>query len=179
MDPGATLMLSTAVVVVRRPSLLWQHPAWDIASPTGLLLATVVRVEDRTVRYVVAQESGEPIWSVGHERTGRLSRFVVSDHHGSALGEVDQENSLFSPQLRLIAPDGATVRLDGAGRRAGPWAVQDLSGQPLGSVALTPPKPDALPVRIYLVQRGEGLGGELWPLVIVSAFCLDLVQERK
>jgi hypothetical protein len=103
----------------------------------------------------------------------------VTDHTAAPVGEVEQENALFSPHLRLVDPEGATIRLDSKGKRTGPWAVQDLAGQPLGSVALQPPEPDALPVRRYLVSRGDGLGGELWPLALVSAICLDLVQDHK
>lgn len=172
-------MTSTAVVVVRRPALLWQHPAWDLATPAGEALGTVLREGGGKVRYLVADPEGTVVWQIDQLRSGRLSRFVVTDHSGVPVGEVEQENALFSPQFRLVDPEGATVRLDGAGKRTGPWAVQDLAGQPLGSVTLRPPARDALPVRIYVVDRGEGLGGELWPLALVSAICLDIVHDKK
>jgi hypothetical protein len=139
----------------------------------------VLRQSGPAVGYTVADPAGVVVWNVEHLRAGRLSRFVVTDDAGTPVGEVEQENALFSPHLRLVDPEGATIRLDSNGKRLGPWAVQDLAGQPLGSVALQPPERDALPVRRYLVSRGDGLGGELWPLALVSAICLDLVLDHK
>jgi hypothetical protein len=173
------LMTSTALLVVRRPALLWQHPAWDLTTPAGAPLGTVLRRPGSAVSYAVTDPAGTVVWVVEQQRSGRLSRFVVTDGNGTPVGEVEQENALFSPHLRLVDPEGAAIRLDSDGKRSGPWAVQDLAGQPLGSVVLQPPARDALPLRRYLVSRGDGLGGELWPLALVSAICLDLVQDHK
>lgn len=172
-------MTSTELLVVRRPALLWQDPAWDLSTRTGAPLGTVLRQPGSAVRYAVADPEGTVVWVIDHLRAGRLSRFAVSADNGTPVGEIEQENALFSPHLRLVEPEGATIRLDSNGKRNGPWAVQDLAGQPLGSVALQPTARDALPLRRYLVSRGEGLGGELWPLALVSAVCLDLVQDHK
>lgn len=179
MSAGAELMTATAVVLTRRPALVWQHPAWDLVAAEGGLLASVTREAGVAVRYVVAAPGGAAVWRLDQHRLGRLSRFAVSDHAGAAVGEVDQENALFSPQFRLVEPQGATIRLDSGGNRNGPWLVQDLAGGLLGSISQRRPQADALPARIFLVQRGDGLGGELWPLALVSAICLDIVKDRK
>ena len=64
---------------------------------------------------------------------GQVSRFLV-ERHGTFVGEVLQENVLFSPQFRLIDATGATLRVANNKPGAYEWQVQDLAGQPLGYV---------------------------------------------
>ena len=184
MTGTTALMTATEVAVARRPGPLWQEPTWDLFPPAGEALASVVRQPGGSLkpgehlRYVVAGADGATIWLMDRSAAGKVSRFLV-DHHGTFLGEVLQENVLFAPQFRMIDAAGATLRLANARAGSYEWTVQDLAGQPLGSVTrVRSPDPEAFEMRRYRVERGDGLGGELWPLVLLSAVCLDIVHDR-
>jgi hypothetical protein len=184
MTAGSDLLTATEVGVVRRPGPLWQEPTWDLLTPAGGLMASVVRQPGGSLkpgehlRYLVADPAGATVWSMDRSASGQVSRFVV-DHAGLLLGEVLQENVLFAPQFRMVAPDGATIRLANAKAGSYEWTVQDLAAQPLGWVTRRRSKdPAALEMRAYRVERGDGLGGELWPLTLLSAVCLDIVHDR-
>jgi hypothetical protein len=126
----------------------------------------------------VAESSGELVWHLDRTMAGQVSRFLV-ERHGTFVGEVLQENVLFSPQFRLIDETGATLRVANNKPGSYEWQVQDLAGQPLGYLTrLRSKDPEAFEMRRYRVERGDGLGGELWPLVLLSAVCLDIVHDR-
>ena len=181
------LMVSTQVVVARHAGFLWLRPTWDLSSVDGEELGSVVRepggstMFGGSIRYVVAAASGDVVWRMDQYSTSRLSRFVVTDPAGEPVGEVAQENAMFAPQFRLVGVDGATVRLDGGRMGSWEWTVQDLAGGPLGSVRRQQTSLTDLVVkeRTYRVERGDGLGGGLWPLALLSSICLDVVHDRK
>jgi len=178
------LMTATEVMVGRRPGPLWQEPTWDLLTAKGGVLGAVVRQPggslkpDERIRYDVAGADGTVVWHLDRRMAGQVSQFVV-EQLGVPLGEVLQENVLFAPQFRLVDAAGATLRLANAKPGSYEWTVQDLAAQPLGYVTrLRSKDPTAFEMRRYRVERGEGLGGELWPLVLLSAVCLDIVHDR-
>lgn len=177
-------MTATEVGVVRRPGPLWQEPTWDLLSSAGAAVGSVVRQPggslkpDEHIRYVVSEADDTVVWHLDRTMAGQVSRFLV-EHQGSVVGEVLQENVLFAPQFRLIDAEGATLRLANNKPGSYEWTVQDLAAQPLGYVTrLRSKDPAAFEMRRYRVERGDGLGGELWPLVLLSAVCLDIVHDR-
>jgi hypothetical protein len=181
------LVSATGVAVVRHPGFLWVKPSWGLLTSTGEDLGSVVRqpggnlILGGHLRYVVAGPAGDVLWLMDQYSSFKLSRFVVLDQLEVPVGEVLQENALFAPQFRLTSADGAVVRLDGGRNRSWAWTLQDLAGQPLGSMTRQPSALTAsfFKERTYLVERGEGLGGGLWPLAMLSCICLDIVHERK
>jgi len=177
-------MTASEVGVGRRPGPLWQEPTWDLLDPTGMAIGSVVRQPggslkpDEHIRYDVAEPDGGVVWHLDRTMAGQVSRFLV-ERSGTFIGEVLQENVLFAPQFRLIDPTGATLRVVNNKPGSYEWQVQDLAGQPLGYITRIRSKdPEAFEMRRYRVERGEGLGGELWPLVLLSAVCLDIVHDR-
>ena len=177
-------MTAVEVGVARRPGPLWQEPTWDLLDPVGMAIGSVVRQPggslkpDEHIRYDVAATDGDVVWHLDRSMAGQVSHFLV-EHHGTPVGEVIQENVLFSPQFRLVDVAGATLRVANSKPGSYEWKVQDLAGQPLGYVTrLRSKDPEAFEMRRYRVERGDGLGGELWPLVLLSAVCLDIVHDR-
>jgi hypothetical protein len=171
-----TVLASARLVLARRAGTVWQQPVWDLVGDGDEALGSVVRAGSG---YAVEDPDGHLLWSVERRLSGRLPRYAVSDPNGVAVGEVEQENALFAPSFLLVGAEGAAIRLDPGGSRAGPWIVADLAGQQLGSVTPVVGDPEGLPVRAYRLVRGDGLGGELWPLVVVSALCVDLGRARR
>jgi hypothetical protein len=171
-----TVLASAGLVLARRAATVWQQPVWDLVGDDGEALGCVVRDGSG---YAVEDADGHLLLSVERRLSGRLPRYPVTDPKGVAVGEVEQENALFAPSFLLVDAEGATIRLDPRGSRTGPWIVADLAGQQLGAVTPVVAGPDALPLRAYRLVRGDGLGGEFWPLVVVAVLCVDLGRERR
>ncbi len=183
----AELMTAPQVVVARHSGFLWLKPTWDLSTPHGEVLGTVVRqpggslIFGGSIRFVATDAGGNVVWLMNHFATMRISRFVVAGAAGEPIGRVTQENAMFAPQFRLTGADGAEIRLVGGRMGSWTWTLEDIAGGPLGLVVRQQTSLTDMFVKehTYLVERGDGLGGGLWPLAVLSSICLDIVHDRK
>jgi len=181
------LMDATMVVVQRSPGFLWVTPRWDLVDAHELPLGQVVRRKGRRsgwgtrLSYDVTDTAAGALWRLDQRSGGSKSQFQLVDAEGVLAGTVVQENAWFAPQLRMTTAGGRVLRLDGGRRGSWQWTFVDLAGQGYGAMTLHSAGFGAFvsKQRTYVVERGERLDNELWPLAVVSSICLDIVHDRK
>jgi hypothetical protein len=179
------LLEQTTVVVQRSPGFLWKAPSWMLLDRQGVPLAQVTRRQTsffgKRCAYDVTAPDGTGMWTL-EQVSGSKSRFrLVDESTATSLGTVVQENAMFAPQLRLTSGGSRELRLDGGRMGAREWSYVDgarrgygrLTRHSAGFAAFVAKE------RTYVVERGELLDDELWPLAVISSICLDIVHDRK
>jgi hypothetical protein len=184
-----TLLTAPAVVVRPLRQLLSQRADFRFVSFGGDLLAEVVESPGSgkallgnfaSVRLVVSEPGGAPLFLVDKPSRYLRSSFLVLDPAEQRVGVVEQENAVLAPQFSLSAVDGLTARLTGGGMFNGVWAITGPAG-PVASVS-TPARyggAGALGYNGYVVELDASVSGPMRAVALMAILCLDVVRVLK